>query len=286
MTTTSLMENLVQGFTVEQIQQLTKAVYSLNNSGKIDVFINVASLFAHNSSIHFAFTKPLILDSRAADHIASDSQFFTHTSSSFIPNVNQATGSTAAISSTGTIKFNDSITPLKDVLCVPSFNLNLLFVSKITSSLNCCVVLFPHGCVLQDLATGRMIGSSKQYTDLYYMSPLPNQAHTSQISTDPDLWHKCLEHPSPAHLQLASSLLPMNKSLIYIHNNGSICSKAKKRRLPFPLSIIKSHSPFNLLHCDIWGPHKTPTNFGKRFFLAIVNDYTRCIWLFLMNHKS
>ena len=46
------------------------------------------------------------------------------------------------------------------------------------------------------------------------MSPFPNQAHTSQISTDPDLWHKRLEHPSPACLQLASSLLPINKNLI------------------------------------------------------------------------
>ena len=71
-----------------------------------------------------------------------------------------------------------------------------------------------------------------------------------------------------------------------IHNNCSICPKVKQTRLPFPLSTIKSHSPFNLLHCDIWGPHKTPTHFGKRFFLTIVDDYTRCTWLFLMNHKS
>ena len=39
------------------------------------------------------------------------------------------------------------------------------------------------------------------------IDPLPNQVHTSQISTDPDLWHKRLEHPSC--LQLASSLLPI-----------------------------------------------------------------------------
>jgi len=98
-----------------------------------------------------------------------------------------------------TIKFNENIT-LKDVLCVPSFNLNLMSVSKITSALNCCVVLFPHGCVLQDLATGRVIGSGKQYADLYYMSPLQNQARTSQVSADPNLWHKGLGHPSPARL--------------------------------------------------------------------------------------
>ena len=61
------------------------------------------------------------------------------------------TGSTASISSTGTIKFNDKITLKEDVICVPSFNLNLMSISKITSSLNCCVV---YGCILQDLATG------------------------------------------------------------------------------------------------------------------------------------
>ena len=108
------------------------------------------------------------------------------------------------------------------------------------------------------------------------MSPLPNQTHTSQISTDPDLWHKRLKHPSPTHLQLASSLLPIRKNLILIHNNSSICLIAKQTRLPFPLSTIKSHSLFNLLYCDIWGLHKTPTHFGKRFFLIIVDDYTRC----------
>jgi len=49
--------NLVQGFTADQIQQLANAVYSLNNNGKSDTFINVASLFSHNLFIISAFTK-------------------------------------------------------------------------------------------------------------------------------------------------------------------------------------------------------------------------------------
>jgi len=161
--------NLVQGFNAEQIQQLAKTIYSLNNNGKSDTFVSSAGLFALNFSSNSAFTKPWILDSGATDHIAYDSQFFTHTSSTFILNVNMPTGSTMLISSTDTIKFNEKIT-LKDVLCVPSFNLNLMSVSKITSSLNCCVVFTPHGCVLQDLAIGRMIGFSKQHT--YTTCPL------------------------------------------------------------------------------------------------------------------
>ena len=69
---------------------------------------------------------------------------------------------------------------------------------------------------------GRMIDSGKQHASLYYMSPLPNEAHASQISIDSDLWNKRLGHPSPACLQIASFLLPISKNLILIHNNCSI----------------------------------------------------------------
>jgi len=50
--------NLVQGFTAEQIQQLAKTIYSLNNNGKSDMFVSAADMLAHNSSINYAFTKP------------------------------------------------------------------------------------------------------------------------------------------------------------------------------------------------------------------------------------
>jgi len=102
--------NLVQGFSAEQIQQLAKSIYSLNNNGKSDTFVSSAGLLAHNSSPNYAFTKPWILDSGATDHIASDSQFFTRTPSSFISNVNLPTYSTAPISSTDTIKLLNSMT--------------------------------------------------------------------------------------------------------------------------------------------------------------------------------
>jgi len=81
--------NLIQRFSAEQIQQLARAIYSLN--GKSDTFVSSAGLLAHNSSSNSAFTKPWILDSGATHHIASDSQFFTHTSLSFISNVNLPT---------------------------------------------------------------------------------------------------------------------------------------------------------------------------------------------------
>jgi len=157
-------------------------------------------------------------------------------------------------------------------------------VSKLTHSLNCCAILFPTFCVLQDLATGKMIGSGKQCGGLYYMSPLQHTPASYQVSLSSHLWHMRLGHPSPSRLRLASPLLP--SKTISFDNNCSVCPMAKQTRLPFPLSLISTKAAFDLLHCDIWGPHKIPTHSGARFFLTIMDDFTRCTWIFLMQHKS
>ncbi|KAL5839769.1 hypothetical protein ACOSQ4_012377 [Xanthoceras sorbifolium] len=136
----------------------------------------------------------------------------------------------------------------------------------------------------QDLATGKMNGSGKQHGGLYYMPPLQRMSTCHQISQPSNLWHMRLGHPSPSRLKLASSLLSSNN--ISYDNNYTVCPMEKHTRLPFPLNSISTHASFDLLHCDILGPHKFQTHSGTRFFLTIVDDFTRCIWIFLMQHKS
>ena len=58
-----------------------------------------------------------------------------------------------------------------------------------------------------------------------------------------------------------------------------------QKRLPFPSSISSSSSCFDLVHADIWGPYSTPSLNGSKYFLALVDDYSRCTWVYLMKHK-
>lgn len=175
-------------------------------SGNNNAYANVAGMFSSsNSSINSTFTKPWILDSGATDHIISDPTLLTQTKPLPIPIVNLPTGSSASITSTGTTTFNLDIT-LNDVLCVPSFQLNLMSIRKVTIALNCCVILFPTFCVLQDWDTRKMIGSGKQYGGLYYMSPSQKIPGSHQVSHTSNLWHMRLEHPSPSRLKMCFSL--------------------------------------------------------------------------------
>ena len=65
-----------------------------------------------------------------------------------------------------------------------------------------------------------------------------------------------------------------------------ICPIAKQKRLPFFSSTHVSNLPFDLIHCDLWGPLSTLTIDGYKYFLTIVDDFSRCTWIYLMKTKS
>jgi len=116
--------------------------------GNIDVYANATSLY-NSPSINSISSNSWILNNRPTDHIAFDSSLFVQTHHPSTPFVNLHIGSTIPIESTDTIFFNNYIV-LKDVLHVPFFLLNLLSASKLTKSLNCCVIMFPNFCALQN----------------------------------------------------------------------------------------------------------------------------------------
>jgi hypothetical protein len=99
-----------------------------------------------------------------------------------------------------------------------------------------------------------------------------------------DLWHYRLGHPSNSRIRLIQSIVPA----ISCKQNEicSICPLAKQHKLLFPVSVSISEFPFDLLHCDIWGPMATSSINGSKFFLTIVDDCTRFTWVHLMQHKS
>lgn len=71
--------------------------------------------------------------------------------------------------------------------------------------------------------------------------------------------------------------------------NKVICNvypRARHTRLPFSSSVIKYTTPFQLIHIDVWGPYTQPTYTSCSYFLTIVDDFTRCTWVFLMKQES
>ncbi|XP_019238037.1 PREDICTED: uncharacterized protein LOC109218155 [Nicotiana attenuata] len=97
------------------------------------------------------------------------------------------------------------------------------------------------------------------------------------------IWHRRLGHAPLDAIKRHDVLRHLEEGE---HHPCTVCPLAKQTRLPFPLSNTMSKSAFELIHCDIWGPYRVPTYDGKRYFVTIVDDFTRYTWIFLIHSKS
>ncbi|GKB45085.1 ribonuclease H-like domain-containing protein, partial [Tanacetum coccineum] len=71
------------------------------------------------------------------------------------------------------------------------------------------------------------------------------------------------------------------------HNRlGHPSDQAKQTREPFPLSEHKSTVLVELVHLDLWGPYRVVSKEDHRYFLTIVDDFTRAVWVYLLKSKE
>lgn len=105
----------------------------------------------------------------------------------------------------------------------------------------------------------------------------------NQVCSGIKVWHQRLGHVSYVVL---ARMFDMNKQSMCKVSNCLVCPYAKQTRLVFPSSTIRSCNCFDLIHVDLWGPYNSPTFDGNKYFLTIVDDFSRMTWLFLLKQKS
>jgi transposase InsO family protein len=65
------------------------------------------------------------------------------------------------------------------------------------------------------------------------------------------------------------------------------CLAGKQRRTAFPQKVLwRSTEPLQLLHGDICGPISPATPSGNKYFLLLVDDYSRYMWIDLLPSKD
>ncbi|XP_075099178.1 uncharacterized protein LOC142176037 [Nicotiana tabacum] len=67
---------------------------------------------------------------------------------------------------------------------------------------------------------------------------------------------------------------------------GPLQWAGKQSKLSFLISTTSSNKPFQLVHGNVWGPYRVPKHDGKRYFLILVDDFSRYTWIFLLNNKA
>ena len=82
--------------------------------------------------------------------------------------IHLSNGQATSIAHIGNVKLVNKL-KLKDVLHVPYFKFNLLYVSKVVKGNQCYVIFHPKFCLIQDCANKKLLGIGKEQQGLYYL---------------------------------------------------------------------------------------------------------------------
>ena len=235
---------------------------------------NVSACLTHSSA-------PWILDIGASNHISGIKDMFSSlTFFSPLPIITLANGSQTIAKGIDSASPLPSL-PLISVLYVYDFPFNLISISKLTRDLH-CVLTFSHNFeTLQDRSTGKTIDIGHESQGLFLLSsPLCSTACTSTKA--PLLLHSRLGHPSLSKFRKVVSHFSSLFSL-----ECESCQLEKHTRVSFPKRLGPwTKSPFELLHTNVWGPSRSTSTLGFRYFVTFIDDYSRCTWLFLMKTRA
>ncbi|KAF7841438.1 Retrovirus-related Pol polyprotein from transposon TNT 1-94 [Senna tora] len=193
-----------------------------------------------------------IIDSGASSHICGDKRLLTDLRAKEGKNtVTLPDGSVKIVQYIGKV-FLSSKLILEDVLFVPEFKYNLISVGKLTNSTGMQMIFSKSYCMVQDLLSKQNTVIGRLKGNLYMLDDGVADFVNHFVCTVDDSkivnWHSKLGHPAYEALK---------------------------------------HLPFDVSLSDVkqW-PFSKPSLSGAQYFLTIVDDKSRSVWIYMMQNKS
>ncbi|KAJ0805739.1 putative RNA-directed DNA polymerase [Helianthus annuus] len=276
-------------FTPEQIAKLMSLVgeksdgdQEKSNMGGMSAC--VSEFVSCSSSVSFSHDYNWVVDSGANQHmIKSDKDMFNCVDVSECGlKVGHPNGTSVSVLKIGELRLINDVV-IKDVFYVPDYSVNLLSVHKLAKDNKIAVLFNENNCMLQDLRSKKILVIGKQENGLYFIGKNGNNVNMCFNSVvRSNLWHSRLGHPSDQVLAILKDNLGV-KSIE--HEPCEICHRSKQVIVPFPLSDHKSKELGDLIHLDLWGPYKVTSYEGYKYFLTVVDDFSRSMWCYMLKSK-
>ncbi|XP_071687950.1 uncharacterized protein [Rutidosis leptorrhynchoides] len=242
------------------------------------------------SSMSGNFANFNIVDSGANQHMTNSVKNFV----SYIDvsdlnlTVSHPNGTKAKVSKIENLKISNNVV-LQDVLVVLDYCVSLLSVYCLVRDSKLFVGFDESACYIQDLVSKKTLVTGSQCGGLYYLTGnekgIVGSSNISKINNNSiDLWHCRLGHPAEQALLCLKDSLKLNDKIL----NGpcDVCHKAKQTRESFQNSVHKTTELGELVHLDVWGPYKVQSHKGFKYFLKVVDDFARGVWVYLLKTKE
>lgn len=235
----------------------------------------------------------LVVDSGATDHFICQKELFQSFETTPDKAVGVANGKRIYATGKGTARLKvrhegqDLFFTLEDALFVPAMVKSLLSVGKLSDDFT--IMFKKRVCYLSEPGKSPLPIPISVTSNLFEVTvePVPCQALAAS-PVDINIAHKRLGHINLDYVRKVASenvgltLLPSSKPTLC---DG--CMIGKSTKLPVPAeSFTRAPAPGLLLHADVCGDFNTISIARSSYYLIIVDDYSRSIFLFPLVAKS
>ena len=64
------------------------------------------------------------------------------------------------------------------------------------------------------------------------------------------------------------------------------CVFGKATRVKFAKVVYETQNHLDYIHFNLWGPSQVLSLGGARYFLTLIDDYSRKVWIYFLKNKS
>lgn len=187
------------------------------------------------------------------------------------------------------LKLHDgSLRTLTSMRYVPKLKRNLISLGELDRN---CLKFKGEGGFVQ-ISKGSLICMKVVLKNEIYLlqaTTLCGEVATASINSrsKASLWHLRISHINEQELkELANQgILELGQSLEL--NKCESCILGKVAKVKFSKTAIhSSKAPLDYIHLDLWGPAQTETHGGSRYFLSIIDDFSRMLWAYVLKSKD
>ena len=196
---------------------------------------------------------------------------------------------TARIIGKGTVSLKGRA-KAQNVLYVQGLKHDLLSVEQICDS-DYNIVFYAHGCEIRRNGSKRIVGrGTRTPGNVYILEEIQGENCYVGRTDENRLWHKILGHLN------FDNLVKINKTEV-VRGLSKLsnptprlcvsCQHGKKIRASFKRKEQPSTSkPLELIHVDLCEHARTQSLQGERYFMLLIDDFTRMVWVTFLREKS
>ncbi|XP_075100974.1 uncharacterized protein LOC142176701 [Nicotiana tabacum] len=183
------------------------------------------------------------------------------------------------------LKKNKTIPAVKDTHTLPTISTCCTCNTHCPSHSAINILFHTNKCVSSPIVNNSCATIEKQVSFTSPSFEFPSiLSHSCAENNVNVLWHNRLGHVPFVKMKNITSI-PANFSPKQPFNH-TIYSMARQERLLFPQKTSTTNRIFEHLHVDLWASYHVPTHDRYKYFIIMVDDYSRFTWTHLLSSKS